>query len=69
MRRRQTAGVAEMIGLVGRAEDALMPEGSVFVRGEYWTARADQPIAAGERVEVVAVEGMRLRVRRAPPER
>lgn len=69
MRRRQIAGVGEMIGLVGRAQEALAPEGSVFVRGEYWTAHADQPIAAGERVEVVAVEGMRLRVRKAPPER
>lgn len=69
LRTRQTAGIGEMIGLVGRAQDAIAPEGSVFVRGEYWTARADQPIAAGERVEVMAVEGMRLRVRRAPPER
>jgi membrane-bound serine protease (ClpP class) len=69
LRRRQVAGVDEMIGLIGRAQEALAPEGSVFVRGEYWTARADQAIAAGERVEVVAVEGMRLRVRRAPPER
>lgn len=69
MRRPQVAGVDEMIGLVGRAQEALAPEGSVFVRGEYWTARADQSIPAGERVEVVAVEGMRLRVRRAPPER
>lgn len=69
MRRRQIAGVGEMIGLVGRAHSALEPEGSVFVRGEYWTARADQPVRAGERVEVVAVEGLRLRVRRAAPER
>jgi membrane-bound serine protease (ClpP class) len=69
MRRRQVAGVGEMIGLVGRAYGPLSPEGAVFVRGEYWTARADQPIATDERVEVVAVEGMRLRVRRAPPER
>jgi len=69
MRRRQVAGVGEMIGLVGRANGPLSPEGSVFVRGEYWTARADQPVAAGERVEVIAVEGMRLRVRRAAPER
>jgi membrane-bound serine protease (ClpP class) len=69
MRRRQVAGVSEMIGLVGRANGPLSPEGSVFVRGEYWSARADQPVAPGERVEVVAVDGMRLRVRRAPPER
>ena len=63
IRRRQTAGTGEMIGLVGRADQALTPEGRVFVRGEYWAARADTPVAAGERVEVTAVEGMRLRVR------
>ena len=69
MRRRQTAGVTEMIGLIGRAETPLTPAGSVFVRGEHWTSFADQAIAAGERVEIVAVDGLRLRVRRAPPER
>jgi membrane-bound serine protease (ClpP class) len=65
MGRRQTAGVDELIGLVGRAEGPLTPEGRVFVRGEYWSVRADEPVAAGEPVEVLAVEGMRLRVRRA----
>jgi membrane-bound serine protease (ClpP class) len=69
LRSKQVAGVSEMIGLVGRATGPLAPDGSVFVRGEHWAARADQPVAAGERVEVVAVEGLRLRVRRAPPER
>jgi membrane-bound serine protease (ClpP class) len=61
----QTAGVSELVGLVGRAKTPLAPEGSIFVRGEFWTAYADEPIAAGERVEVVAVDGMRLSVRRA----
>ncbi len=65
---RQTAGVHELIGLVGRAQTALEPGGTVFVRGEYWTARADEPVPAGERVEVVAVEGLNLRVRHAPPQ-
>jgi len=69
LRRRQAAGVGEMIGMVGRVESALQPEGSVFVRGEHWKARADEPIVAGDRVEIIAVEGLRLRVRRAPPER
>jgi membrane-bound serine protease (ClpP class) len=62
--RGQTAGVSELIGLVGRAQTAIAPEGRVFVRGEYWTARADEEIPAGEAVEIAAVEGMRLRVRR-----
>lgn len=69
MRRRSVAGVGEMLGMIGRAQSALAPEGNVFVRGENWSARADEPIRAGERVEVVAVEGLRLRVRRAAPER
>jgi membrane-bound serine protease (ClpP class) len=63
--RAQTVGVSELLGLVGKSATPLAPEGKVFVRGEYWTARADEEIPAGARVEVTAVEGMRLRVRRA----
>lgn len=66
MGRRQTAGVDELIGMRGRAVEALAPEGRVFVRGEYWSVRSEDPVADGEPVEVLAVEGMRLRVRRAP---
>jgi len=68
LRRRPVAGVDELVGRIGRAESALAPEGTVFVRGEYWQARAEEPVAAGGRVEVTAVEGLRLRVRRAPDE-
>jgi membrane-bound serine protease (ClpP class) len=60
----QTAGVDEMVGLVGRTSTPLDPSGKVFIRGEYWNVDADEPIAAGEPVEVVAVDGLRLRVRR-----
>jgi membrane-bound serine protease (ClpP class) len=63
--RRQTAGVGELIGLVGRATSELAPEGRVFVRGEYWTARSDERIEPDEAVEITAVEGLKLRVRRA----
>lgn len=67
MMSRQTAGIGELIGLEGRAASALSPQGKVFVRGEYWNASADEAIASGEAVEVTAVEGLRLRVRRAGP--
>ncbi len=54
-----------LVGLVGEAKDDLNPEGWIFVRGEYWWARAeDPPISRGEQVQVVAQEGRRLRVRR-----
>jgi membrane-bound serine protease (ClpP class) len=67
--RAQTAGVSEMIGMVGRSDTPIEPEGRVFVRGEYWTARSDETIPEDTAVEVTAVEGMRLRVRRAAPQR
>ncbi len=63
--RSQTAGVDELLGLIGETRTPLTPGGKVFVRGEYWSATAAQEIASGEPVEVTAVEGMRLRVRRA----
>ena len=66
--REQTAGVSELVGLVGKTTTALDPEGKVFVRGEYWTAQSTEEIAAGQAVEVTEVEGMRLRVRRATSE-
>ncbi len=63
--RAQTTGVDELLGLIGEARTPLCPDGKVFIRGEYWSAKADQQIESGESVEVTAVEGLRLRVRRA----
>jgi len=59
------SGVDEMLGSLGTASTAFAPDGKVFVRGEYWTADADGEISQGDAVEVTAVEGIRLRVRRA----
>ncbi len=61
-RARVTTGLAGMIGLKGRAETAIAPEGRVFVRGELWRARSQTKIAAGENVRVVGVEGLTLDV-------
>lgn len=65
---KQTAGVDEMIGLVGQVAAAIDPaaprHGKIFVRGEYWNAQADEAIAPGESVAVEAVEGLTVRVRR-----
>ncbi len=61
--RSQTAGVDNLLGLIGETRTPLALDGKVFIRGEYWSATADQEIASGESVEVTAVEGMSLRVR------
>jgi len=62
-------GEEGLIGALATARTALAPAGKVFVQGEWWNAVADGEVAAGEEVEVVAVEGMTLRVRRAEARR
>lgn len=49
-----------LIGKIGRVQRALDPIGTVFVRGESWTARADEPIEAGAPVIVVGREELTL---------
>ena len=61
-----------MIGLVGRCAGEIpvsgdgTGKGKVFVRGEYWNCTAEEPLAAGDPVEVLAIDGLTLRVRRSP---
>ena len=62
---KQQSGIDELVGSVGKATTALSPEGKVFIRGEYWTSEAAEFIEEGETVEVISVEGMSLRVKRA----
>ncbi len=54
--------------IVGTTASPLKPEGIVFVWREYWSARSGAPVPAGVKVELTAVEALRLRVRPAPPE-
>jgi membrane-bound serine protease (ClpP class) len=61
--RRSATGPGGLLGEIGRTRTALEPEGQVFVRGELWRAVADPgPIAEGEAVRVVRVDGLTLRV-------
>ena len=59
-------GRESLVGQQGVARTDLTPEGTVHVAGEMWTATAESGrITEGERVQVVAVDGLRLRVRPA----
>ncbi len=61
---RPVSGREALVGAVGVAKTDLAPQGIVFVAGEDWTAEAEEPIQAGDRVRVVAVKGLRLKVRK-----
>jgi membrane-bound serine protease (ClpP class) len=59
-------GAEGLVGERGVVRRRVDGEGLVFVHGEYWTAVSDDPLEAGESIEVERVEPrMRLRVRRA----
>ncbi|HSV09049.1 MAG TPA: nodulation protein NfeD [Candidatus Binatus sp.] len=68
-RSRAALGPQAMVGAVGVARQRIAPEGTVLIKGEYWTAESDEVVDAGEHVEVTGIEGLRLRVRRARPAR
>jgi len=59
--------------MLGKTVPALVPidasGGRVFVEGETWNALSDEPIEAGQPVEIVAINGLTLTVKPAPPPR
>ena len=59
---RVTTGAEGLVGATGEAITACDPDGSVRIRGEIWKARAEPPVARGERIVVGAVEGLTLAV-------
>jgi len=63
---RQTpaSGREGLLGEGGKAESDIVPEGKVFVRGEYWDAWSEEPISKGDRIIVQGVEGMKLKVKK-----
>jgi membrane-bound ClpP family serine protease len=46
------------------ADTDLRPEGWIRVTGERWHARAEAPVAGGDTVTVVGMEGLMLKVRK-----
>ncbi len=61
-REKADTGREGMIGLQGTAKTDVHADGQVFLRGEYWNAWSDEPIKAGERVRVEAIEGLKVKV-------
>jgi membrane-bound serine protease (ClpP class) len=62
-RRRVATGREEMIGSEGTVLEWSGTAGAVHIHGERWRARSDRALSPGERVSVVAVDGLTLDVR------
>ena len=62
LRQKVSTGEAGMLGLVGVADTEIAGSGRVKVRGEYWSARSDSPIAEGKSVRIVSIENLTIKV-------
>jgi membrane-bound serine protease (ClpP class) len=68
--RTPTTGVPGLVGETAVARTPLAPDGQVAVQGELWRAVAqDGPVAVGEPVTIVGVDGLTLTVAKAPSRR
>lgn len=66
---RVRTGAEEMIGSTAEARTSIDPEGRVWLGGALWSARLgpdSEPVRAGNRVTVEAIDGLTLVVRPAP---
>lgn len=61
-RRPVVSGREEMIGSIGTVLENFERQGPIHIHGERWTALSDQPLRAGQRARVVALDGLILRV-------
>ncbi|MEO0076688.1 MAG: nodulation protein NfeD [candidate division WOR-3 bacterium] len=60
-----TTGKEGLIAATGVAQTDLAPEGTILIHGELWTALSvEDKIKKGEKVIVVAIDGMKLHVKK-----
>ncbi len=63
-REKPTTGKEGMIGMQATAKTGILTDGQVFMRGEYWNAWSDEPIQQGEKVTVIAIDGLKVKVKK-----
>ena len=62
--KKPTTGTEGLVGEVGIVSTPLAPEGKVSVHGEFWNAFSDQPIEKGDKVQVIEVINLKLKVKK-----
>jgi membrane-bound serine protease (ClpP class) len=62
--RKPTTGMEGLIGEVGIASTPIAPEGKVSIHGEFWNVVSDQNIERGDKVQVIDVTNLKLKVKK-----
>jgi len=55
-------GAEMLIGATGKTVGPIDPTGQAQIRGQLWTVESDESLERGAEVEVVAHEGLKLKV-------
>ena len=59
-----TTGMEGLIGEVGIASTPIAPEGKISIHGEFWNVMSDQAVDKGEKVQVIGVANLKLKVKK-----
>jgi membrane-bound serine protease (ClpP class) len=62
--RKPTTGMEGLIGEVGIVSTSIAPEGKVSIHGEFWNATSDRELEKGEKVQVIGVINLKLKVKK-----
>jgi membrane-bound serine protease (ClpP class) len=64
-KRKPLTGTEGIVGLEGVAHTDITSEGGMaLVNGEYWSAMSDQPIKKGEKIKVISISGLKIKVKK-----
>ena len=56
------SGIEEMRNAVGEAREDFDRQGSIFIHGELWNARSDVSVSKGQKLRVLEIDGLSLKV-------
>ena len=59
-----TTGMEGLVGEEGIASTGISPEGKVSIHGEFWNVVSDNNIEKGEKVQVIGVDNLKLKVKK-----
>jgi membrane-bound serine protease (ClpP class) len=62
--KKPTTGMEGLIGEIGTSSTPISPEGKVSIHGEFWNVVSDQNIEKGEKVQVIGVDNLKLKVKK-----
>ena len=69
-REKTDTGKEGLIGKQAQAKSEINLTGLVFIHGENWTARSNEPVHKGEKVTIIGIDGLTLIVKKEePPEK